>query len=85
MSEDVSVNTLEDDGIRFESRLMGMVARFANAEKGVDGNDAMAALLLEASRDSRLDDLLARRIHVANSVIDELTDVEDLRFRKGEK
>ena len=79
----MSVRVVEE-GSAFEERYMAMVARFHGAG-GVGGYDVEAALLLEANRDSRLDDLLARRIHVVNAEIDELTDVEDLVFTKGDE
>jgi hypothetical protein len=75
----MSVRVTEPDGVSFETRYMEMANRF-EGNGPIPGNDVEAALLLEANRDSRLEDLLARRIHVANAEIDELTDVEDLEF-----
>lgn len=80
----MSVQIEQEDGIEFENKFMAMVARFRDADKGVSGEDVEAAMLLEAAHDSRLEDLLAGRIHVAG-IVDELTDVEDLEFTRGEK
>jgi hypothetical protein len=75
----MSARVTEPDGISFETKYMEMANRF-EGNGPIPGNDIEAALLLEAARDSRLKDLLARRIHAANAEIDDLTDVEDLVF-----
>lgn len=79
----MSTRITQSDGLDFERRFMAMVDRFSGAERGVDGNDVFAALLLEENNDPRLKHLLQRQIRTVGEV-DEDSILEDLKFEGGE-